>query len=448
MQKTSAPKVILVAHSMGGLICRSMIAQVLKEKAEEVIAKVVTYGTPHGGVEVFGRELDGGNFSVRRMFEYLHPKGKNKGREGVKELPVVDYDFKRHLLTHFDAKNFLCIVGTNAADYDVAGGFSRWFLGGPDSDGLVKIKNAAVLRAPDAHIHRSHSGRFGMVNSSEGYESMERFLFGGWRGTMELVGGGPGAPPGDGGGGGGGPSGEGPGPAGRGGILPPISSAEPADQGGAQPTGGGVELADGDVHLLDADCSLGPLSLLLSSRRAEHYNAIELTEDAHKQAVPIHVFHLLESDLERAVAGEQPFFLLRLSLRLRRERYRQQALAQSDVLMEQPVEVRVTPRSEAEPEVRYRWPNTARWPASTNPWTRADRVEDAYVIPIPVGRSGEVWGYRARLHLKVDRWNEGAEDMETVEELVRRSGGQVEEVLRRRRRQRVPEYAREPVGVS
>src|SRR5206468_3078248 len=27
-------------------------------------------------------------------------------------------------------------------------------------------------------IHRSHSGRFGMVNSEEGYQNMRRFLFG------------------------------------------------------------------------------------------------------------------------------------------------------------------------------------------------------------------------------------------------------------------------------
>lgn len=51
-------------------------------------------------------------------------------------------------------------------------------LVGPMSDGLVKISNAAVERAPRAFVHRSHSGDYGIVNSEEGYQNLVRFLFG------------------------------------------------------------------------------------------------------------------------------------------------------------------------------------------------------------------------------------------------------------------------------
>jgi pimeloyl-ACP methyl ester carboxylesterase len=44
-------QVDLVAHSMGGLICRSLIQRYL-EKPLEKISKVFTYGSPHGGIEV------------------------------------------------------------------------------------------------------------------------------------------------------------------------------------------------------------------------------------------------------------------------------------------------------------------------------------------------------------------------------------------------------------
>ena len=55
--KTGAPRVHLVAHSMGGLICRSMIQRVVPEAtgrpdgAADVVDRLFTYGTPHGGIE-------------------------------------------------------------------------------------------------------------------------------------------------------------------------------------------------------------------------------------------------------------------------------------------------------------------------------------------------------------------------------------------------------------
>lgn len=63
-RKTGAQQVHLVAHSMGGLICRSMIQRVIPERgerAEDHVARLFTYGTPHGGVEfaVGGGLLEG-----------------------------------------------------------------------------------------------------------------------------------------------------------------------------------------------------------------------------------------------------------------------------------------------------------------------------------------------------------------------------------------------------
>src|SRR5262249_54994844 len=64
-----------------------------------------------------------------------------------------------------------------ARDYEVAYGLSKRTVG-PQSDGLVQIVNAYVKDAHRAYVHRSHSGRYGIVNSEEGYQNLQRFLFG------------------------------------------------------------------------------------------------------------------------------------------------------------------------------------------------------------------------------------------------------------------------------
>ena len=52
---------------------------------------------------------------------------------------------------------------------------------GVQSDGLVAIRNAYVFGSARAYVHRSHSGRYGLVNSEEVYQNMKRFLLGGLR---------------------------------------------------------------------------------------------------------------------------------------------------------------------------------------------------------------------------------------------------------------------------
>jgi len=165
-------KVYLVAHSMGGLVCRCFLqnSSVSKKEVKTLVDKVFTYATPHNGIEMAGMNVpeffslwDMNNFNRDKMAEYL---GLPKKSERVDDLNNA-----------FDSERFFCLVGTNHKDYTAAAGLSR-ALAGEMSDGLVKIENATVRNAPRAFVYRSHSGPYGIVNSEEGYQNLTRFLFG------------------------------------------------------------------------------------------------------------------------------------------------------------------------------------------------------------------------------------------------------------------------------
>ncbi|MDQ0846176.1 triacylglycerol esterase/lipase EstA (alpha/beta hydrolase family) [Streptomyces sp. V1I6] len=52
-EKSGATHVHLVAHSMGGLICRCLLQKVLPDAGRDpadCVDKVFTYGSPHGGI--------------------------------------------------------------------------------------------------------------------------------------------------------------------------------------------------------------------------------------------------------------------------------------------------------------------------------------------------------------------------------------------------------------
>ena len=73
--KTGAPRVHIVAHSMGGLIVRCMIQKVVPEKREgrsatDYVDKVFTYASPHGGISF---ALGGG--LLEKLRDTLHPFG-------------------------------------------------------------------------------------------------------------------------------------------------------------------------------------------------------------------------------------------------------------------------------------------------------------------------------------------------------------------------------------
>lgn len=175
-------KVYLVAHSMGGLVCRCFLQnpETGTDETRALVDKVFTYATPHNGIEMAGinipkfvRLWDMDNFNRERIADYLKLDGKPRR--------VDSLDGK------FDPNRFFCLVGTNHKDYDVARGFSSK-LAGEMSDGLVKIENAAVRGTPRAFVYRSHSGPYGIVNSEEGYQNLVRFLFGDVRvdGVLEV----------------------------------------------------------------------------------------------------------------------------------------------------------------------------------------------------------------------------------------------------------------------
>lgn len=198
-QKTGAPRVHLVAHSMGGLICRCLVQKIIPDEGEDpcdYVEKLFTYGTPHGGITFdvgFGTlerlrdalGVEGADiFGPRRMYEYLTPQARldpDGPPEGwqAREMPTGPRTLP--------LDKVMCVVGTDSSDYEVALGLSADAVG-VRSDGLVRIENAYVPGAHRAYVHRSHSGRYGLVNSEEAYQSLRRFLFGDLRVDADLVG--------------------------------------------------------------------------------------------------------------------------------------------------------------------------------------------------------------------------------------------------------------------
>ncbi|MCZ2525283.1 esterase/lipase family protein [Streptomyces sp. HB2AG] len=196
--RTGAPRVHLVAHSMGGLVCRCLLQKILPDLGRDptdCVDKLFTYGTPHGGIAFdvgFGvlervRDaigIDGAEiFGPRRMYEYLTPKA-----EFDPEGPPEDWSAREmpERAGAFPRRRVFCLVGTDPADYGVALGLAASAVGAR-SDGLVQIENAYVPGAHRAYVHRSHSGRYGLVNSEEGYQNLRRFLFGDRMVEAELV---------------------------------------------------------------------------------------------------------------------------------------------------------------------------------------------------------------------------------------------------------------------
>lgn len=169
-------KVYLVAHSMGGLICRCLLQNdcVGSEIAKKSVDKVFTYGTPHNGIEIgrinvprFLGLWDVSNFNRSNIADYLDIEPRN-GKVN-------------HLDGKFPPERFFCLVGTNPHDYNL----TRYAVGSA-SDGLVLVENAYVEKSPRVYCHLSHSGYYGMVNSQEGYQNLVRFLFGDYRVVLHM----------------------------------------------------------------------------------------------------------------------------------------------------------------------------------------------------------------------------------------------------------------------
>jgi pimeloyl-ACP methyl ester carboxylesterase len=176
-------RVHLVAHSMGGLICRAFLqnTKLGSAAARGAVDKLFTYATPHNGIDMrIVRNIPGwlsfgdvNNFNREKMAAYL-------------DVPAGD---DVSVVKNFPPERIFNLVGTNPRDYNVAGGISAW-AAGDASDGLVRLENATThgpgadgndVSSPRAFVHRSHSGHYGIVNSEEGYQNLTRFLFGALR---------------------------------------------------------------------------------------------------------------------------------------------------------------------------------------------------------------------------------------------------------------------------
>jgi hypothetical protein len=184
-------RVYLVAHSMGGLVVRSFLQNEAlgSPEARGLVDKVFTYATPHNGIELslLGNvprwvALYGMNtFNRDEAAEFLGLKEAERDNEAV------------DIVTNFDVSRIFNLVGTDPGDYKVAAGLSSAAVGAA-SDGLVRIVNATTrarsttgfVASPNAFVHRSHSGYFGIVNSEEGYQNLVRFLFGDIRADARL----------------------------------------------------------------------------------------------------------------------------------------------------------------------------------------------------------------------------------------------------------------------
>lgn len=178
-------RVYLVAHSMGGLVCRAFLQnpQFATEEARGLVDKVFTYATPHNGIEIA---------LLGNIPGWVKLYGMNTfNRDEIARLLAlsdVDRDGDSvDVVTRFPPSRVFNLVGTNPGDYKAAAGLSS-VAAGDASDGLVRIKNAmtrgrkdkkgGIEASPHAFVHRSHSGYFGIVNSEEGYQNMVRFLYG------------------------------------------------------------------------------------------------------------------------------------------------------------------------------------------------------------------------------------------------------------------------------
>lgn len=176
----------LVAHSMGGLVCRALLQnpQLDPGRMAASVDKFFTYATPHNGIEFAGLNVPDlpwqssvTNFNRERMADYLNLQQAYQRYNRVDVIPE----------SCLPSSRIFTMVGTNRLDYDAAAALSRTFVGN-GSDGLVKIENATLTGlnadgspgAPcaKAFTYRSHSGYFGIVNSEEAFQNLARFLFG------------------------------------------------------------------------------------------------------------------------------------------------------------------------------------------------------------------------------------------------------------------------------
>jgi hypothetical protein len=185
----AAPKVNIIAHSMGGLIVREAMQRSYPESgrsADDYINKVVTLGTPHRGIafQVLSHWI---GIEAKAELECFSPEFQEDPANPVAYAKLGD---------HFDARRFLSVIGTNYKAYGVK--VSTWanrlfsVAGefGPSynrSDGLVKQTYAQIPGAPRTFVHKCHGGDDSLVTSREAFEISTRFFFGNLRVRLRMI---------------------------------------------------------------------------------------------------------------------------------------------------------------------------------------------------------------------------------------------------------------------
>ena len=364
-------KIILLAHSMGGLVCRTLIQNLLPEKKEDPkrwIHRLVTMGTPHRGIDL-GRipniiedplttllnPFDAAIFKEPRMREYLKlPKNCE-----VHSLGPVD-------ARSFSVKRCFCLIGSDYSSYNVVRQVT-----GNHSDGLVKQDHAYLVAGPRppkdqdypddrvcfwANVHRAHSGRRGIVNSYESFENIQRFLFGNIKAEI---------------------------------ALENLAFTSPPEKGMSY------------FYDFEFLFSIRKTGVYLHQRQQNPCeNAFRVMRDKMPASLPLHTAFLNSKMKDRG----QKFSHFNLKLRVVEHRVKEGFLWDHEYperpIYNETVEIRIGDTNPQEPgdEVQYRWLSDG------DAWHDVE-ADDADVFPIPLRPAGT---FNATLAVKAGKWPDPA----------------------------------------
>jgi hypothetical protein len=161
-------RVNLVAYSLGGLICRCLLQnpRAAPSEAKNLVAKLFTCATPHGGLDPETIEAVSPLFLRDEMEELRTERMSTYLACEVSSIDEMRSD-------RFDESAVFNVIGTEALSYARAED-----RGPPFGDGLVMPSRACVRRAPRAFVPGGHGGETSALAAPETYENLHRFLFG------------------------------------------------------------------------------------------------------------------------------------------------------------------------------------------------------------------------------------------------------------------------------